>query len=157
MAWQVWGETLYTADLASGINIFQPVIPNSNIILKAIRCWFIGYNNPAYTDLYMTIYSNNTGSPKTLLHTSTNRLAKATIASENNWIKEVYFEFDNVNLRSADTYHFVPRATAYTGTDNSHIAWRKGWPDPVYRTNVGADFEDLISNPYCLYLIGAEI
>lgn len=157
MGWRVFGEPFATADLASGLRVFQPVIFNKNIVLKACRAWFIVYNNPTFTDLSMAIYSNSAGAPKKLLHTSTNAITKATMCTLTNGVKEVYFEFNYPVFNSTDTYHFVPRATGYTGSDSSHLAWRAGFPDPVYRTNVDSSYTKLGVSPYCLYFIGDDL
>ena len=108
MGWKVWGEPLQTADLSGNLRVFQNVIPNRNIILRAVRIWIIFYNNPTITSLSMDIYSvDPDGNPKELLHSATNSLTKAEMITDTNGVKEVFFEFNYPVLKSNDTYAFV--------------------------------------------------
>lgn len=159
MAWRVWGERLETADL-DGTNkrVFQPFIPNKDMILIGVRAWVIVYNNPTFTDLFMKIYSDNANSPGELVATSTNLITKAEMITLANGVKEIPFLFDEFNMRATDRYHFILGAHGYTANwDTAGLAWRKGWPDPVYTTNIVTDFTSVGESPYTLYAIGSEI
>lgn len=156
MAWRVFGEWYSTAAM-SDTSISQPVIFNDNLVLRSCRIWIIAYNDPSFTSLSMKIYSDNSGSPKKLLHTSTNSPTKAEIITSTNGIKEIYFEFNYPVFKSTDTYQFVLNATGYTGTSSSHLAWRKAWPDPVYRTNVTSTYPKLGVAPYAITFVGADL
>lgn len=157
MGWRVWGTRLVDTDLTSGTNVFQPFKPNSNIMLRAIRTWFIFYNDPTITSLTMSIYSNDGGTPGQKIFDSSTTHTKAQMITLENGVKEVYFQFDDVAMRAEDTYHFVPRGTGYSSNwDTSGLAWMKGFPDPVYRP-AGFDFESLGNAPYTLYAIGANL
>lgn len=156
MGSQVWGKVLTTADMTSP-NVFQPVIPNRDMVLKAIRTTFIVYNNPTFTAVGMKIWSNNGGVPGKLLHTATNTILKADLHTLANGIKEVYFEFNLPALDEANTYHFAPYATGYTGNDTAHLAWMHGFPDGVYKTNVPQTFENLLVRPFHMVLVGADL
>jgi len=156
MSWRVFGETLNTADLTSP-NKYQAVIPNDDIILIAARTWIIFYNNPTVTNLGMKIYSNDNGAPGKLLATS-NVLTKAEIITLANGCREVPFTFNNFNMRATDTYHFSLFGAGYTdGWPSAGLSWRKGWPDPVYTTNVVTTYTSVGVSPYALYLVGAEL
>lgn len=131
--WVVIGDRLATTDLTT-TNIFQPIISDRNISVVALRTWIIFYNNPPLTALGMKVYANSGGVPGSLIATSQNTFTKAEMITLNNGIKEIYFTFDNLNFRMNDIYHAVLFGTGYTGSESSHIAWRVGYPDPVYNT-----------------------
>ncbi len=157
MGWTVWGDSLMTADLNGTTLKSQKVMFNKNIVLRAIRSWFIHYNDPSYTDIYFEIYSDNNGVPGKLLYTSTNSILKTSFITLQNGIKEAFWEFDYPTFKGTDFYHFVPHGTAYVGTDSSHLAWKKAWPDPIYRTNVNTTYTSAGTNPYDIYFIGDEL
>jgi hypothetical protein len=158
MGWRVFGERLATADLSPNFRVFQPVVFNKRVILRACRTWFINYNDAAFTNITMKIYSNSpSDAPDVLIHSSTTTLTKAQIFTLANGVREVYFEFNNPVFTSTDTFHFVPVATGYTGTDSTHLAWKRGWPDPVYRTGISFTYPKLGTAPYDLYFIGSEL
>ena len=155
MGWKVYGERLETADL-TGTRVNQSYQPNKNLVIRGCRIWIIVNNNPPFTDLNMKIYSNDNGDPGKLLHTSTNVQTKAALITLANGVIETFFDFADVPMHSNDTYRFVLNGTGYTGTDSSHLAWRRGWPNPVYRPS-GFGFSDLVTAPLTLYTIGAEL
>lgn len=155
MAWTVWGDPITTAALTAGVS--QKVKFNTNLVLKACRIWLIFYNNPALTSLTMKIYSDDGGSPKKLLHTSTNSPTKAQIITLENGVKELYFDFNYPVFDADDHYHFVLFGSGYTGTDSSHIAWRQAWPDPVYDTNWTPTWVNINQSPYSIYFIGSDL
>lgn len=156
--WLVWGERFETADLSSNQRVFQPVTFNKNIVLKACKTWFIINGNPTYTNVYMEIWSNENNAPKRLLYTSSNVVTKTTLCDENNGVREAYFDFDMLpTFQENDIYHFVPRATGYTGAQASHLAWKKSYPDPVYKTGIDSSYTSLLISPYDIYFIGADL
>jgi hypothetical protein len=77
--------------------------------------------------------------------------------TETNGIKEVYFEFNDVALDRSNWYHFVLNGSVSGLSSSSTVAWKHGWPDNVYRTGLDLDFEELLTSPYHVYYIGAEI
>ena len=102
--WYAW--VIETGDL-SGTAINQKVKFNSNISLKAIRTWFVSYNNPVFTNLRMKIYSNYNDGPLKLLHTSTNAWSSGQITSATYGLREIYFEFAEPFKKGADEYYVV--------------------------------------------------
>lgn len=157
MGWSVMAERMETADMISPLKP-QKVIPNANLILIGVRTWVVLYNDPTYTSLKMEIWSNDGGSPGALIATSINVQLKADVCTLDNGIKEIWFEFDYVNLKDTDSYFFVLQANGYTDNwPTDGIAWRKGWPDPVYTTNVSTTYNSIGTSPYTLYLIGSEL
>lgn len=155
MGWRVWGQPISTSDGTAGVS--QKVKFNTNLVLRACRIWLIFYNNPTLTSVTMKIYSDDGGTPKKLLHSSTTTLTKSEIITLSNGVKEIYFEFDYPAFDGDDYYHFVLFANGYTGTDSSHIAWRQGWPDPVYMTNYTPSLVNLGVAPRTIYFIGSEL
>jgi hypothetical protein len=156
MAWTVYADSYATSELTD-TSKYQPVIFNKHLVLKAVRTWLVNYNNATFTNVSMKIYSDNSNAPKKLLYTSSNSPTKAEIFTDTNGVREFYFDFSTLPTLEADTrYHFVINASGYTGSESSHLAWLKAWPDPYYRTNLSVTFELLHTAPYALYFIGAE-
>lgn len=159
MSGKVWGRVCLSGEL-SDQTMFQPVKPNKNMILRAIRTWLIFYNNPTVTSFSVDIYSDRPNGtqhePGVLLHSSTNSQAKSSIITLDNGYKETYFTFDDVNLNANTWYNFVLSASGYSYQANSYVAWRLGFPDPVYSTNLVVATSKLARFPFAMYLIGAE-
>lgn len=158
MTFSVWANEWASGEL-SNTNLYQPVIFNQNTILRAIRTWVIVYNDPSFTNLNCKIYSNDvqTSAPKLLLYTSTNTVLKADLYTDDYAVREIYFEFADINLNGEDTYHFVINGTGYSYSSSSYLAWKKAWPDPVYATNYVVANINAYRAPYALYCIGAEL
>ncbi len=157
MAWQVYGVPLETADM-SGVTPSQTFTLNSRRLIVAARAWISLYNDPVFTNVYAEIRANAAGTASTVIATSA-VLTKAQVLTLDNGVKEVPFVFatppGGIPLNGTDTYHFLVRATGYTGDASSHIAWRKDWPVPRYgdyTPNAG----NANTSPYDLTLIGAE-
>jgi len=160
MAWTVYGDDLTSGDL-TGVTKFQPVTFGQDLVLRAVRTWVIVYNDPVFTSLNMKIYSNDNSSgshtPKKLLATSTNVQLKASVHTEANAVKELWFEFDYPVFNGADIYNIVINGVGYSPTPTSHLAWMKGFPNPVYSTGYTPSMITLPYAPYELYFIGAEL
>lgn len=142
MSWSVWGERYN--DL-SGTDASEKFSPTDDFFLRGSQDWIIFYNDPTFTQLSMNIYSDRDGSPGALLKTSSKTWTEAEIIAAGvqldtgaaftdlrNGVVKLYWDWDDFPLRGGADYHLVLQATGYTGTASSHIAWRKGWPDPVY-------------------------
>ncbi len=162
MGWRVWGRSFYTSDFSGAPVVHQPFIPRNDgidFVLKAMRTWFIVYNNPTYTSIEMRIYSNNGGAPGKLIATSSNVQLKADLCTLDNGAKETWFHWSNpVALDKDETYHFVPWINGYTGDGNSHLSWKRDFPDPVNLTNLEAvNIEKLNRWPFSVMLIGGDL
>lgn len=159
MGWRVWGDTYDSTSSMQDTTLFQPVVMSSNIILRAVRTWIIYYDDPVYTSLSMKIYSNNNNSPGKLLHTSTDSRTQDEIREAGSiaGVREIYFNFNDVNLKGGDTYHFVINASGYSPTGDAHLAWMKGFPDPVYAGGYTPAGETLVVAPYQIYFIGSNL
>lgn len=157
MGWTVYGDP-YLAGELEDLSHFQTVQFQSDIVLRAVRTWVIVYDNPVFTSLSCKIYSNETvggdNSPRKLLATSTDVRTKAEIHTLANGIKEIYFNFNDVPLKGADLYNFVLQGTGYAPAGGSHLAWMKGFPDPVYTAGYTPTLESLAVAPYQIYFIG---
>lgn len=159
MGWRVWGDTYDSTASMTDTTLFQPVIFNSNSIIRAARTWVIYFDDPVYTSLNMKIYSNDNNAPKKLLHTSTDVRTIAEIRESGTiaGVREIYFNFADINVKANDTYHFVINAVGYTPAGDSHLAWMKGFPDPVYAGGYTPAGETLVVAPYQLYFIGSNL
>lgn len=159
MVWSVYGKELESGDLTSADVSQQVVMPDREIVLKAVRAWFILVNDPDFTNLYCKIYGDRNGSPAKLLYTSDKRTKAEILTTEPNGNIETYFEFNDVNLNANDTYHIVYGSDSYNPVaDDSYIALRVAWPDPVYTANYTPTFTNLLVAPYFVSsLVGAEL
>ena len=157
MARTYYGDPFDTAEMSNTAKSIR-LCPGDNVVLRGIRTWLIFNNHSgSITNMQCKIYSDRSSSPGALIATSTTSLNRADIITQANGVKEIYFTFDDISLHSNTYYHFVINCTGYTGTDNSHIAWRKAWPDPVYRGGWTQSFENLAISPYFITLIGAPL
>lgn len=156
MAQDWYGRSLIGAEL-TGTTTYQPFIPNSNILMNAIKVLVMIYNNPSFTGLTAKIYSDRGGVPLKLLHTSTNSWTKAQITAQDNGLREIYFEFSNIPLQAETRYHVVFQATGYTGTDDSHVAMMTYFPDIVYQEGLTINQVYLSTMPIHLVILGAVV
>lgn len=152
-----YGECFETADM-SGTGMYVRFTPGDNVVLRALRTWLI-FNDysGSFTSMVGKLYSDRSGSPGALITTSTNSFNRADVTTLNSGVKEIYFLFDDVSLRSNLYYHLVINCSNYTATASNHIAWRKAFPDPVYRGGWSQTFENLGIAPYFLTAIGAKL
>lgn len=154
--WRMYGDNYSTA-AASDASIYQKFIPTNNTVLVAIRAKIIQNNNPSWTSASMKIYSYVGGAPRALIATSTNSVTKASISALNSFMAEVPFYFSNLILKGSESYAAVINFSGYTGSDSSHLAWKRSFPDPVYRTNVTTTFEGLLTTPFDMICIGDDL
>ena len=156
MAWTVYGTVYESASDLTDTTLSQPVKPKTNLLLRGVRTWIIFVDDPVITSFNMKIYSSDNNTPKKLLYTSTDSRTKAELLSDNSGVKETYFTFNDVPLNGETTYHFVLNGVGYTPTSSSYVAWRRGWPDPVYQAGFTPNKFNLGGSPFELYLIGGE-
>lgn len=153
MGWRMIGKPILTADLPFAVS--QKVELDAAKVLRGIQVGVILYGDPAFTSLEARIYTDNAGTPKKLIATSTNAPLKAAILEvEDHGMKFMGFSFNYVNLLANTPYHFVLYPNGYTGTDASHIAWRMSYPDPQYRTGITLDAAHGDNHPLELSLVG---
>jgi len=156
--WNVYGNVLLSSEI-DGTDKSQAmkIRTNSDIVLRALRTWFVFYNTPVFTTLSMRLYMDQGGTPGKLLSTSTTAHVPSDLFTDVYALKGTYFEFGDVSLKGTNYYWLLPYAVGYTGTDASHIAWVKGWPDNEYRTGLALDYEEIQVSPYRLAVIGAPL
>lgn len=152
-----YGDPFSDADM-TGTSKSIRFKPNDEIILRAIKTWLI-LND--YTSTFGTmicyLYSDRNSSPGALIATSTNSFTKSTLNGVyDSGVREPYFTFDDISLHPNTYYHIVINCSSYIYAENNHIAWRKAWPDPVYRTGWNQTYEELGIAPYCLTIVGAK-
>lgn len=162
MAWKMWGDRIETADIAA-LNARQKVKHTTSQLVRVARIWLIKYADPVYTDLTLKIYSvrNDTGDDEVgkLLYTS-ETILKATIdaeITEDHGAISLPFEFNYESVKENEEYFYVLDIGGYTGDETSHWAWRKGWPDPIYRENIEFDYEALGVAPRSLGIISDDL
>jgi hypothetical protein len=160
--WRVWGTRLVTSDLTDK-NVYQTVIWNKNIVFRGVRTWIIHYNDPTYVNLNMKLYTGSTANkatstPKELLATSLNVITKAEISTLANAHKEIWFEFQDIALNKETIYHLVLNGDGYVSNwPTSGLAWRRSFPDPIYKTNVTSNWNNINRQPYMFTFIASEI
>lgn len=153
MSWHVFADPIETA-VNGTTEIHQPLVFHSNVSILACRAWVVWYNDPTFDDICMKIYSDNDGDPGYLLHTSS-VITKDYFVDDLYGVKEIPFEFsDKPVFKAEDTYHFVLLLSNYTGDSSSHLAWKRTFPDPPYRTGLDLTYEALLTYPYDLTFIG---
>jgi len=159
MVWRIYGARFESVELAN-TNVFNNFTPTKNILLLGIRTWIIINNNTSYSNLSMDIYSNDdddgTDAPGVVIASSTNNWQPSEIATEDYAAKEIYFDFDNIPLNEATKYNLVLKADGYVYTSTSFLAWRKAWPDPIYRAGYTPTIPNMGRAPYEVSFIGAE-
>lgn len=159
MGTRVFARFAETTDLAPSAKvIYQPFKTNQNMILRGMRYWVVVYNNPSFSGLTASVWSNNelTSLPASKIADSTNSWQKSQLTSLANGFFEIYQTFDDVPLQEDTTYHFVFNCQSYTGTDASHIGFRIAYPRPVYTDGIDLSPTKINRIPYLLYLIGAS-
>lgn len=156
MALTVWGQVFETADLTNAA-MFQPFKTNKNMLLSGVRSQFVVVNDPTFTDLNMKIYSYDGTSAGNLIATSTNSIAKASLHTAINGVKETFFQFANIPLNGNTTYAAVINGTGYVFGAASFLAWKKDFPNPAYRTGLVIDNLRIGVDPFHIAIIGASI
>ena len=153
--WSIWADPLLTADMSS-TSKFITFGTDTNCILRAAKTWLVFNDVTAFTDLQMKLYASRDSSPAGLIATSTNSWAKVDLLTTyDSGAKEMYFEFDYIPLQKNTTYHLVLNCSGYTYSYTNHMAWRKGWPDPVYGSPIS--YSDLLSGQYIFSIVSAPL
>lgn len=158
MAWKVYGESLEPGDL-SGTRIKSTAVFEDNTIVKAVRTCVILFGNPTYSNLQMKCFDNNDldDTPSNLKATSINSFQPGDLLETQAYgMKFIYFEFTPFGVRAGDKYHFTLSADGYLPTDNSFMAWRNIWPDPIYTEGISA--VSVINSPIMISgVIGSKL
>lgn len=153
--WSIWADPLLTSDMTSTTKFITFGV-EKNCVMRAAKTWLIFNDVGAFTNLQMKLYASRDGAPAGLIATSSNNWQKSDLLlTYNSGAKEIYFEFDYVPLQKNTTYHLVLNCSGYTYSDANHMAWRKGWPDPVYGKPV--PYGSLLSSQYIFALVSAKL
>lgn len=168
--WTHYGDQFLGGELGNASR-FLRFSPGENSVLLAMRTWLILYNPPNFTDLVCKLYSDRNGLPGALIATSVNSwkrdipidedpdsppvLNRGILSTHDYGAKEIFFDFNpKISLNSQLYYHFVLNCSGYSFTEDSHLAWRKAWPDPIYGN---ATFNGLLYSTYMFALVGAPL
>jgi hypothetical protein len=155
MAWSIYADQFLNSEMSNKQRYLRFKV-DENSVIKAMRTWLIFYNPGSFTNLRCSIYADRDGIPGGLIATSSNSWQRSDLLTSNNYAAiEVYFEFGNISLNESVYHHFVLSCDGYSFTEDSHISWRKAWPDPIYGGPV--TFNQLLRSPYMFALIGAEL
>lgn len=156
--WTVFAERFSDADFAGTIpTIYQPFTPVNDVLLKAIRTWFVVYNSPAFTSISMKIFDDRAGAPAGLRNTFEKTWALADFQTAGYGLKELWFDFANpIKLKGGTTYHAAPWISGSAFSDTSMVSWVKGFPDPNLTTATVVKTIAVPTLPFYLALIGAE-
>lgn len=158
MAWTMFGLAYDVAGDLTDNSIYQPMMVTRDLSLVAIRTQIIFVDNPVFTDLSMKIYSDDDGALGKLLETSSDVRTKAELFTDNSAWVSTYFSFSNFNMKAGDTYNLVLTGTGYAPAGDSHLAWRIGERDLVYRTGFTPSLVNISSSPYLIEaVIAGEI
>lgn len=158
MSWKMMGQPFSTADISSTIPVwtqkFKVKSTETPKILLGINAGLIFYGNPVFTLLRAEIWND----PVTkLIDVSSNSYAKASVFTNTHAFKHVGFTFDKLHLKPDVNYNVTIRPTVYTGNSSSHIAWRHGFPDPQYTTNITTDIIWSMNVPYDVTFIVGDL
>lgn len=154
MTWRFLADEFESGDLAAPA-VYQGLTIRKNLLIKAVRTWIVSYNNPTYTSLSLKIYSNAGGFPDALL-ASSSPVIKSSLGSATYFAKEIYFELADFSAAKNTTYFLSLDGADYSYASGSHLAWVRGWPDPIYRETYTPTAVNATLAPYQIYLVGAK-
>ncbi len=158
MSWRMISKPYTTAEMIGTPTISQRFTTSTNQALRGVAAGVLVYNNPAITALTMEIWTDRDSSAAVLIATSSTSYSKVQLLGvENSSYNLVGFTFDDIALRSGGFYHLALRASGYTGDATSHVAWRKSYPDPQYRTGMTLNAAKAANHHLEFSLITAEI
>lgn len=165
--WRVAHTWMDTAALGTpDLSIYQPFSAQQNCLIEMIRTWVVFdtlSTSLAMTDLRLRIYSNNVAggnvpeyqlAESTSIWTKTQLITMPDATTLQYGVVGVPFRFSDFPARASDTYHLVLKASGYTGSDTSHLSWRRGYPDPTYRGNLTMTFENQLRYPRMVSFFG---
>jgi hypothetical protein len=150
----VYGDPIISFGTTQSIR-FKP--SEKNFVVSGAFTWLIVNNVSQWTNLKLHIYSDRNTRPGSLIVSSSTSYSHAdTMENFNNGVKYFGFEFaTKTSLNKNTNYHLVLIADSYTYSENSHLAWLKAWPDPIY--NQPATFNSFASSSYMFGIIGAQL
>jgi hypothetical protein len=148
--WNFYGDSYDSdSDFANAEKTIRFKLPVGGII-EYFRTWIVGYIDPSFTSITADIYNDVNGSKGGVLYSSSTSFVKSQITTKDNFVKEIYFKFDKVPLDSENWYHFALKGVSSGFSEDSHIAWKVGYPFPVYPVSA-----NIAVHPYLYTIIGA--
>lgn len=133
MGWRNLVKPLSTAEVAGNIVSQKFRHPTLSMVVSGVHVAAAFFNDPAFADIKMRIYSDRSGSPGKLMAESTTLYTKAQcLETYDHGLKFMGFAFPETQLLVNEWYHLVMVPSSYTGVDSSFIAWRFSYPDPQY-------------------------
>ena len=155
------GKPLMTADM-SGIPTatqkFNSEALTEDYLLKGITLGVIFYNDPAFTNISVEIWSDRSGSAQKLIATSHTFSKAECLVVEDHAFRTLGFSFDSaIPLRAQTAYHIFLRASGYTGTDSSHIAVKLAYPDPQYGSLITKNAAKGAQHPFDFCITSSDI
>lgn len=148
---------IFTADNTDPPAVTQGFSVSQNFLLRAVRLTVIQFNAPAYTGIIAKLYADRADAPTKEVAQSTNTVLPSTVAPvEDHAFREVFFEFNDVVLKSGVDYRIGLVFQGYTGDSTSHMAWASSWPDPIYELPFAALQTNAAKYPKQISLIGVE-
>lgn len=162
MTWRIIGIPIDTADAAPSVpTIYQTFTLDSDEGNKLLRHAIAGIiaHNPTFTAITMKIWADSAGSPSKLIATSTNSKVRSDLlaGAQNYGVCWAKFTFNDLPLKAGATYHLSLNVTGYTYGASTHLAWRKSYPDPQYRTGLTLNAAKGAKHPLELVLITADL
>jgi hypothetical protein len=161
MSWRMIGKPISTAEMSGIPTVTQKFysMPLTNdYLLKSVIMGIIFYNDPAFTNVYVEIWSDRSGAAQKLIATSNVIPKSECLVVEDHAFRQIGFSFDSaIPLRAQTPYHLAIRASGYTGNDASHIAARISYPDPQYGNIIQKDATQAATHPFDFVLVSADI
>lgn len=149
-----------TSDMSATVpTVFQRLKISSglsNYLLHGIQAGIVHVGDPAFTAIVAELWSDDGDGPGKLIAQSTTSWTKAQVLTLPHGMKTVGFAFNKPGLRAGLHYNLALRASGYTGSDSSYLAWRISYPDPQYSTGVTLQVVKGLFMPYDVILIGSE-
>lgn len=150
MSWKVWGK-FYEVNELSDTSVFEDVLINQKTVLLGARVWVILIGAVTFSNLRMKIFDDGI-----LLAESLNSYSHSDIKSLDSAVREIYFDFDKVDLKDNFPYRFVMNADGYSPFLETGFAWRIDFPNPVYVPLVTNNSKNIAKFPLSLTLVGSE-
>lgn len=156
MSWKVYGDS-YNTDTSfnDGTKTVRFKL-NKNAIIKYIRTWIILFNNPNVINMTASIYYDQNNEKGELFCDSLTTHKKTDLITLENGIKSIYFEFDENSFNKDMWYHFAIHGNSVGFSNDSHVAMKTSYPDPVYKEGLAIIFSNLPKFPYEFVVIGDE-
>ena len=161
MSWRMIGKPLMTSDM-SGIPTatqkFNSEALSSDYLLKAVTLGVIFYNDPAFTNISVELWSDRSGSAQKLIATSDTFSKAECLVVQSHAFRTFGFSFSSaIPLRAQTAYHIFLRSSGYTGTDSSHIAVKLSYPDPQYGSLITKNAAKGAQHPFDFSIVSADI